>query len=293
MPVGIFLVVHDEIKGPQIKTYYFKNPVDLPQEFISKLYMSHAGFESTSNIEIKFNRYRSISNFTGSLDRRTKKEGILGILFEENEEYSNVELFFQRYLYYAINNSDNQTMEDIFSNKLQRYLELIKIFNKVQIERIPEIFIINGDTKFLSYSLKIGESQVLNVEMSELFNKIKKNQDTFPYQYKLLKDNGKKKTFLVVKIENPTQDTEKILTTLATYLKEYFDFSLEIITLLLLPSVVGIVQLKRKSIEKHSYGNKSIIQILQDSSNYSNDFNKIITSMIDGDIYLTPLEHLL
>ena len=37
MPIGIFLVVHDEIKGPQMKTSYFETPIDLPQEFISKL----------------------------------------------------------------------------------------------------------------------------------------------------------------------------------------------------------------------------------------------------------------
>ncbi|MHA2184826.1 MAG: hypothetical protein ACXAAI_07475, partial [Promethearchaeota archaeon] len=71
MPRGLFLLIHDEIRGPEIKCSYYKNPVNLNNEFISKLYMSHAGFDSSSHIEIKFENYRSVSCFTGNLDRRT------------------------------------------------------------------------------------------------------------------------------------------------------------------------------------------------------------------------------
>ena len=56
MPKGIFLLIHDELKGPQIKSSYYTSPMSLPQEFISKLYMSHAGFKSSSHMEIKLGR---------------------------------------------------------------------------------------------------------------------------------------------------------------------------------------------------------------------------------------------
>ena len=289
MPAGLFLVVHDEIKGPKIKCSYFKNPVELPQEFISKLYMSHAGFESSSNIEIKFDRYRSVSNFTGSLDRRTQKEGILGILFEEYEKFENLELFLQRNLSYAIDNPDDQTMEDIFSNKLLHYLKLIQIFNKVEIERIPEIFIIQGDKIFNSFSLKIAEKQVSNIEMSELFEKIIKKENISPYQSILLKSDGKNKNFLILKFDRTNPDTEKIILTMEPYLKRFYGYSMELITIFFLASELGIVPLKTKLFKTYSDKKKSVLQILQASSNYSEKFNEIISLIINGDLYLTPI----
>ena len=214
MPLGIFFVVHDEIKGPEIKSSYFKNPIELPQEFISKLYMSHAGFSSTSNLEIKFDRYRSVSRYTGNLDRKLGKEGILGVLFDQNEEFENLELFLKRNLTYAINNPLDETMEDIFSNKLLHYLNLIKIFNRVKIEKIPEIYIIHGDKKFNSFSLKITEKNISNEEISELYIKIRNNETTTPYQSILLNSDGTNFTFFTLKFEKINKETEKITSTL-------------------------------------------------------------------------------
>jgi len=57
MPRGMFLLIHDEIRGPEIKCSFYTNPVNLNKEFISKLYMSHASFDSSSHIEIKFENY--------------------------------------------------------------------------------------------------------------------------------------------------------------------------------------------------------------------------------------------
>jgi hypothetical protein len=289
MPAGVFLVVHDEIKGPKIKSSYFKDSIELPQEFISKLYMSHAGFASTSNIEIKFDRYRSVSRFTGSLDRRTQKEGILGILFHQNEESENLELFLQRNLTYAIDNPVNKTMEDIFSNKLLHYLKLIKIFNEVEIERIPEMFIIHGDKKFNSFSLKIAEKEVSNIEISQLFEKIKKKEKISPYQSILLKSDGKISTYLILKFDRTNPDTEKIGLTLEPYLKRFYDFSIEMLILFFLTSEVNVVPLKPKLYKTYSDKKKSVLQHLQTASKYTEKFNEIISSMIKGDIYLSPL----
>jgi len=42
---GIFFLIHDEIRGPEIKCSLYKNFVGLSKEFISKLYMFQANFE--------------------------------------------------------------------------------------------------------------------------------------------------------------------------------------------------------------------------------------------------------
>jgi len=71
MPEGVFLLTLDEITGPEIKCSFYENQINLNKEFISKLYMSHAGFDSSSHIKIKFENDRSVSCFIGNLDHRT------------------------------------------------------------------------------------------------------------------------------------------------------------------------------------------------------------------------------
>ena len=73
-------------------------------------------------IEIKFDRYKSVSCFTGNLDRRSQKEGILGIIFEENEVFGNLDLFLIRNLNYISNNQNDQVMEEIYTHKFLRFL---------------------------------------------------------------------------------------------------------------------------------------------------------------------------
>lgn len=45
MPRGIFLLIHDEIRGPEIICFIYKNFVDLSKELILKLYMSHGNLK--------------------------------------------------------------------------------------------------------------------------------------------------------------------------------------------------------------------------------------------------------
>ena len=50
----MFLVTHHEIRGPTIADSYFTKEIELTPEFISQLYMSHAGFGKDFNLEMKF-----------------------------------------------------------------------------------------------------------------------------------------------------------------------------------------------------------------------------------------------
>ena len=289
MPCGMFLLIHDDITGPEIKCSFYTNPVNLSKEFISKLYMSHAGFESSSHIEIKFENYRSISCFTGNLDRRSQKEGILGIIFEENEEFDNLDLFLQRNLYEAINNPSNQTMQEIFSNKLLNYLELNNLFKRVEIEGIPEIFLINGNQEYKSNLLKIGDINISIPEIAELYQEIINKQTIPQYQYVELNIEGKNKTFLVLKSDGPAKTIEKIIRTMKPYLENFNYYSLEILSLLLLPSIIKIIPLKPESSKKYSDKSKSFLESLQKSDNYCNEFNNTISNLLKGDIYISPI----
>jgi len=289
MPKGLFFLIHDEIKGPEIKCSYFSEPINLPQEFISKLYMSHAGFESSSLIEIKFDLYKSVSCFTGNLDRRSQKEGILGIIFEEHEVYSNLDLFLRRNLSYASNNPDDQTMEEIFSNNLLNYLELVDLFEKVEIEDIPEIFILTGYEEYQSCLLKIGEKKVSNPEMTDIYKKIIDKQIITQYHYVQLNSELLSNIYLVFKVNNPIQDIDKIISTIKTYLDNFFYYSVEILALFFLPTIVRIVPHTPKLASKYFDKYTSILQNLQKSEDYTYEFNNLVSYLIKGDINLSPL----
>lgn len=285
----MFLLIHDEVKGPEMKSTYYINPVNLSKEFISKLYMSHAGFDSSSHIEIKFENYRSVSCFTGNLDRRSQKEGILGIIFEENEEFNNLDLFLQRNLYRAIDKPSNQTMQDIFSNNLLNYLELIKLFEKVEIEGIPELYLINGNSEYKYSLLKIGETSISIPEMADLYQKTMNKQIIPQYHYGELNLGGVNNTFLVLKSDEPTKTIKMLITTIKSYLDKFYYYSLEILALLLLPSIIKIVPVKAEFSKKYSDKTKSFLQSLQKSKNYQKDFDTVILDLIQGNIYISPL----
>jgi hypothetical protein len=289
MPEGIFLLIHDEIRGPEIKCSFYRTQLNLNNEFISKLYMSHAGFDSSSHIEIKFENYRSVSCFTGNLDRRTQKEGILGIIFEENEEFGNLDLFLQRNLYHAIDNPNDQTMQSIFSNKLLHYLELNNLFQKIEIEGIPELYLINGNSEYKFNLLKIGESSISIQEMTELYQK-SMNKQTIPhYHYEKLNLGEANNTLLVLKSDEPIKTIKMLITTIKTYLEKFYYYSLEILALLLLPSVIKVVPAKTEFSKTYSDKAKTLLQNLQKSNNYQEDFDTLISDLIEGNIYISPL----
>lgn len=289
MPRGMFLVVHDEIMGPQIKYSYYNKPVNLSKEFISKLYMSHAGFESSSHIEIKFENFRSVSCFTGNLDRKSQREGIFGIIFNEEEEFDNLDPFLHRNLYKVIENPSNEILQTIFSQKLLNYLELTTLFHKVELEGIQEIVIITGNEEYKSSLLKVSDDDNDSIlEMAELYKKVLSNQKITHYHYVKLNVDSENNVFLVLKGDSDNESIERIIQTIKPYLEKSLYYGLEIIILSLIPSVVRISPFMQK-ISKDKEGKyKTVLQSLQQSKNYYNAFNKIVSDLIRGDIYIIP-----
>ena len=287
MPRGMFLVIHDELMGPEVKCSYFTEPVNLTKEFISKLYMSHAGFESSSHIEIKFENFRSVSCFTGNLDRRSQKEGILGIIFEEKEEYDNLDPFLHRNLYKVIENPSNEVLQTMYSQKLLNYLELTTLFQKVELEGIQEIFIIMGNEDYKSNLLKVSDSNVSILEMTELYKKMVKNQKIPHYQYVRLNQDSEN-IYVVLKINADNKSIDEGMEVIKSYLEKSLDYCLEIITLLLMPSVIRISPFMPSISKDKGDKYKTVLQSLQQSKDYYSTFNKIFSDLIRGNLYIIP-----
>jgi hypothetical protein len=284
----MFLLIHDEIMGPEIKFSYYTSPVNLTKEFLSKLYMSHAGFESSSHIEIKFENFRSISCFTGNLDRRSKKEGILGIIFEEGEEFDNLDPFLQRNLYKVIEKADNEMLQLIFSQDLLNYLELTTLFQKVEIEGIQEIYIITGNEEYKSCLFKVSDDNTSMLEIAELYKKVKDDQIIADYQHIKLNVDFKNNLFLVLKGDTDIKTIQKVTQAIKPYLEKSLDYCLEIIALLFLPSVIRIIPIKQNTYKSNISKDRTVLQSLQHANNYYEEFNKIISDLIRGDIYIKP-----
>ena len=283
----MFLVIHDELMGPEVKCSYFTEPVNLTKEFISKLYMSHAGFESSSHIEIKFENFRSVSCFTGNLDRRSQKEGIFGIIFEEKEEYDNLDPFLHRNLYKVIENPSNEVLQTMYSQKLLNYLELTTLFQKVELEGIQEIFIIMGNEDYKSNLLKVSDSNVSILEMTELYKKMVKNQKIPHYQYVRLNQDSEN-IYVVLKINADNKSIDEGMEVIKSYLEKSLDYCLEIITLLLMPSVIRISPFIPSISKDKGDKYKTVLQSLQQSKDYYSTFNKIFSDLIRGNLYIIP-----
>ena len=283
----MFLVIHDELMGPEVKCSYFTEPVNLTKEFISKLYMSHAGFESSSHIEIKFENFRSVSCFTGNLDRRSQKEGIFGIIFEEKEEYDNLDPFLHRNLYKVIENPSNEVLQTMYSQKLLNYLELTTLFQKVELEGIQEIFIIMGNEDYKSNLLKVSDSNVSILEMTELYKKMVKNQKIPHYQYVRLNQDSEN-IYVVLKINADNKSIDEGMEVIKSYLEKSLDYCLEIITLLLMPSVIRISPFMPSISKDKGDKYKTVLQSLQQSKDYYSTFNKIFSDLIRGNLYIIP-----
>ena len=180
-------------------------------------------------------------------------------------------------------------MQEIFSNNLLNYLELSKLFEKVEIEGVPELYLINGNSEYKYNLLKIGESSISIPEMSDLYQKIMNKQAIPQYHYGELNLGGISNTFLILKSDEPTKTIKMLIATIKSYLEKFYYYSLEILSLLVLPSIIKIVPVKAELSKKYSDKTKSFLQSLQKSKNYHEEFNSVISNLLEGNIYISPL----
>ncbi len=289
MPRGIFLIVHDEIKGPIIKYSYFKIPIELSQEFISKLYMSHAGFDSSAFLELKFNHYKIFSCFTGNLARINRKESILGLIFDEDETFDNLQLFLKRTLNNGVMKNGNEGIKDIFQTKLRNYLELNSYFDTMKIENVSEILLIKGSDDYSSCLLNLGDKKLSSIEIRALYHKMVNEKQISNVKYIQLNLSKQENYYLVFVLERNFKYIDKLLLGLSQYLEEYLEYTLEILAMFLLSNKITLIPFKVNSKTKKFDGNHNLKEILQKSKNYGEKFDELLISIIKNELFLYPI----
>ncbi|MHA1277987.1 MAG: hypothetical protein ACTSQI_21195 [Candidatus Helarchaeota archaeon] len=286
MPVGIFLIEYDEIVGAKIKSSYFKVSFEVSQEFVSLLYSSHAESIGPVYIEMMFSTYQTLSYSSNVFAGQNQNKYILGIVFDEHENLVNLELFLRRHLTTSFIENNAQNMEGIFQ-ELLKHLELGRYFEVFEIQNIPAIFVIRGTDEFEVCLLNIGV-KFSNLEIGTIYPQMLKGEQLPHLEYIRLNLEKGRKYFLVFQIEKYYKIISKMLLILATYLEYYFEYSLELLALFLLPSQLKLSPLKTQLYKKYP-DNKPLLQVLQKARNYQAEFNSIIESMMNSEVYPTPL----
>lgn len=288
MPEGIFFLMNDRKREPEIKCSYFNHMMDIPPEFVSKLYAAHANFGFPSFLQMKFDHYRVLSYSTGHLLNQTQREGIIGLILEEEEKIGNLELFVRRNLNLTLNRPDNQIMQEIFK-QCRNYLNLDQLFEKVKFENISEIIIVSGTDKFKSNLLRLGKLTLLNSEITSIYEAIMKKEAHPHFQYTQLNVDPPNKVFLILTGQKSEQTIDQIISAIKPFLEKFFYYSLEIFAMFLLTPNIKIVPSKSNQINDAFHKNKSVLNLLQETSNYYETFDKMIRSITTEDNYLASI----
>jgi len=124
--------------------------------------------------------------------------------------------------------------------------------------------------------------------MTDLYEKIVQKQTISQYQYiKLNLENGLD-TYLVLKFNGAPKNIDKLITTIKPYLEKSIYYSMEILALLLLPSIIKVIPLKQVLTKKDLGKSNTFLQTLQQSKNYNDEFNNTISHLLEEIIYIVP-----
>ncbi|MBD3228350.1 MAG: hypothetical protein GF329_09195 [Candidatus Lokiarchaeota archaeon] len=183
-------------------------------------------------------------------------------------------------------------MREIFTKRLKIYITLNRFYDEVKIQNIEEIMILQGNAEFQSFIIRLGINKISNLEMKINYQKLLKSQELKDYAYLKLDLPENSNIYFVIRMDRYFKEIKGLLTIIKPYLEKYFEYSLEIITLFFLPAIteLGIYDIN-DDIKKHKRTSRSIIQELQKSKKYSKEFNKIINNLIEGRIYVTPIQY--
>ncbi len=288
MPIGIFLINHHETRGPEIKLSYFKRNIHLPQEFITQLYMAHAGLSKNDNIEMNFQENRVLSCFTGNKDRKLNEEGILGIIFEYKEDTREISLFMNRYMEYIINNQNEDTLKDIILSKLQIYQNLIKFFKSYKIQNIEEILLIGGNDTYTKTFLSNTEKNKNFSQLSQLFEKLVNNNKLNNYIHQNVGKMHGIDVYFLIKYQGAQKKIKEIFNFICPFIKKHLNYALEILLLIFTPHLITSQKMSEYSDNKKKK-KISILRKLGKRNRYRSAFLNILANIIVDEEIITPL----
>ncbi len=314
IPIGLFLINHDDIIGPVIKTKYFKVNIEISHDFISNIYLIHAGDSDSLLNEFKYKQYRIITYFTGNLARKSQAESIFGIIFKEFEYHDNIGYFLHKNLQKAINSPNEKSFQDLYEIEFQSYYTLLMHLRKISFEGIQSIELLYGTENYIGnlFSMNarnIGDQEKLYTDL--LNNEKIKNVEYFPislenqwiYGLTQKKNKTKKRYYLVVQTTINSSDFIKIIKTLKKAIINNPCNILEMLFLFLAPDQIFILdrEMMKKYDMNHMDSLKKITGIslfslqseLDNDKQYSKTFQKIYQEIQKKKKFLVPITNIM
>lgn len=299
MVIGIFLLIHDEIKGPQISNYFFNHAMELSPDLLSKLYMAHASFNDSSFIETKYPQYKIVSLYTGPVARIQKQEGILGLLLDLKEELPITEIFLIRTLPLILKHRKNELMKELITITLPYFQYLLKCYMQLEIENISEFFLVQGQDDYQQVMLDFGSTKTDSSIWKNMYHQMVTGKDIPQYQYLKIEMPMLKKSsfFFGFKYLKKLPNLELFISTMAKFLIPNPGFILELIGMVYFGNLVCLIP---KHIYQTLIWSSSSIkldktqrvkmlnlnEIMKKSSNYADTFAKHVNSVLLEEFYV-------
>ncbi len=301
MPIGLFLIIHDDVIGPHLKCQYLKKKIDIHHEFVSNLYLNHAGNSDSMINESKLKNYRIISYYTGNLARLYKMEGIFGIILEENEPCDNLAYFLHIHIEKVILSQSNEFLKKLYEIDFKSYYALIFHLKRIKIQGIISIHVVFGNNAYLGKLLRINTNND-TIHIDDFYYQIIHNEKIegfywFPIPLENEKIEGysdgkskkKKKHYLIIQTSEYNKDIDFIISNIKKAVIKNPQLLIEQLYLLLAPSEICIIDqqmMKQYDIETcDSLANLDNFNLLdfrselEESKNYSqlfiNEYNLI------------------
>jgi hypothetical protein len=287
MPIGIFVIIHGEITGPVLSAGYYRRKVEISKELISKMYLSHAGFEANGVIELALPDYKILSCYTGDQARTSGKEGILALILETKEPSNNLELFLRQNIEQCIAVQSDSLLKKMLDVKLAQYCQLLTIFERTSIEYLDFFAVIQTSKESQQVLVKFGSEAISN---ENLFHHFKPDNQISGDGYFLAPIGTVADTdYLVIVHSNSgkTADIQPLVEQIASILKNNINYAWEIIAMVFFPQFITFQSLELLEILHLYNSHKSLSANLAKAKgkDYRIEFASLLSAVLKGLIY--------
>lgn len=285
MPIGLFVITHDEIKGPLLSAGYFRRRIDISKDLIAQMYLSHAGYASNACIEMILPQYKIFSNYTGDQARESGKEGILAMVMEPDETCPYLELFLRQNLEFCIAEQSEEILETVLETKYAKYCQLLNLFDRVNLENVDLFAVIQRKTDSHLLLAKFGSEPLTNDMIIQNLGQERNSLSKGNYVAHIANMADTDFYLLVHSGNGNPKEIQQLITQTAELLKNNINFTWEILSMALFPQLITF-QLDESQELLHTFNSHKSLQVnLSRANDYRKQFRYFLTAVLTGQIY--------
>lgn len=285
MPIGLFIITHDEIQGPVLSAGYFRRKIEISKDLITKLYLSHAGYTNNACIEMVLPQYKIISYYTGDQARKSGKEGILAMIMECTENFPYLELFIRQNLEYCIAHNSEEFLKSVLDTKFEKYRQLLTLFERIYLESVDFLAVIQWRAETHLILAKFGSESVPNELIKQIITQNRNDLQKGFYLVHITKIVDSDYYLLVRSKKGEPKEIHSLTHQTAILLQNNLNYTWEILAMSLFPQNITF-PLDESQELLHLFNSRKSFQVnLSKSTDYRKQFRHFLTAVLNGQIY--------